>query len=324
LGTENGNDLAAPGESEGRHRTAHKGKDSIMLTFHKPEPVRLKGHAEFNEKWVQQRIIDDTSILGLDDVELVAAEKIQPNAGRLDLLLHDERLNRRYEVELMLGPTNPSHIMRTIEYWDIERRRYPAYDHVAVIVAEDITSRFLNLISLLSGNIPIIAIQLSAFQVDDKIVLHFARVLDHTELRTDDEWELGDTGGGAQVDRAYWQQRVPQAILALCDEVLHIVTDKARAPHSLQYRRKHINIIGENMKRRVWLIPVQSLVRVAAYISNPEKWVTRFEDAGLSASLRRGNVAATVSLAPETFHDHKALLTEFIAEAFAVEEAEAV
>ena len=28
-----------------------------------------------------------------------------------------------------------SHIIRTIEYWDIERRRYPQYEHVAVIVA---------------------------------------------------------------------------------------------------------------------------------------------------------------------------------------------
>ena len=27
-----------------------------------------------------------------------------------------------------------SHIIRTIEYWDIERRRYPAYEHVAVLV----------------------------------------------------------------------------------------------------------------------------------------------------------------------------------------------
>ncbi len=31
--------------------------------------------------------------------------------------------------------------------WDIERKRYPQYDHTAVIVAEDITSRFLNVIA---------------------------------------------------------------------------------------------------------------------------------------------------------------------------------
>jgi len=34
-------------------------------------------------------------------------------------------------VELMLGSVAPSHIIRCIEYWDIERRRYPGYDHIA-------------------------------------------------------------------------------------------------------------------------------------------------------------------------------------------------
>jgi hypothetical protein len=63
--------------------------------------------------------------------------------GRLDLLLQDVDTNRRYEVEIQLGKTDESHIIRTIEYWDIERKRYPQYDHCAVIIAEDITSRFL-------------------------------------------------------------------------------------------------------------------------------------------------------------------------------------
>lgn len=57
--------------------------------------------------------------------------------------------NGRYEVEVQLGSTDESHIIRTIEYWDIERKRYPQYDHTAVIVAEDITSRCLNVISLI-------------------------------------------------------------------------------------------------------------------------------------------------------------------------------
>ena len=48
----------------------------------------------------------------------------------------------------------------TIEYWDIERKRYPQYDHCAVLVAEDITSRFLNVVSLFYGTIPLIAIQM--------------------------------------------------------------------------------------------------------------------------------------------------------------------
>ncbi len=56
---------------------------------------------------------------------------------------------------MQLGATDESHIIRTSEYWDIERRKYPQYDHTAVIVAEDITSRFLNVVGLFNGFIPI-------------------------------------------------------------------------------------------------------------------------------------------------------------------------
>jgi hypothetical protein len=34
------------------------------------------------------------------------------------------------------------------------------YDHTAVLVAEDITARFRNVVSLFSGFIPLVAIQL--------------------------------------------------------------------------------------------------------------------------------------------------------------------
>ena len=65
------------------------------------------------------------------------------------MLFEDVDGNTRYEVELQLGSTDETHIIRTIEYWDLERKRYPNYEHVAVIVAEDITTRFFNVISYL-------------------------------------------------------------------------------------------------------------------------------------------------------------------------------
>ena len=86
--------------------------------------------------------------------------------------------NRRYEVELQLGATDESHIIRTIEYWDIERKRYPQYDHCAVIVAEDITSRFLNVISLFNGSVPLIAIQMQAYKIGEHMTLIFTTVVD--------------------------------------------------------------------------------------------------------------------------------------------------
>ena len=51
--------------------------------------MALKNHPELNEKWVQKIIADDPSILGLGDLVLRDVERIQPRAGRLDLLLQD-------------------------------------------------------------------------------------------------------------------------------------------------------------------------------------------------------------------------------------------
>ena len=97
----------------------------------KPERIWLKNHPELNEKWVQDRISEDPAILGLGDLDLRDKERKQPSAGRLDLLLQDPKTDHRYEVEIQLGPTDESHIIRTVEYWDIERKRYPQYEHCA-------------------------------------------------------------------------------------------------------------------------------------------------------------------------------------------------
>src|SRR2546423_10172203 len=95
---------------------------------------------DLGERWVQQQIVDDPSSLGLGDLVLKDRERRQLRAGRLDLLLQDPETLKRYEVEIQLGATDASHIIRAVEYWDHERKRYPQYEHVAVIVAEDITS----------------------------------------------------------------------------------------------------------------------------------------------------------------------------------------
>jgi hypothetical protein len=114
------------------------------MNYAKFEKLTLKTHPTLNEKWVQERIAEEPGIIGLGDVILKDKERIQPRAGRLDLLLQEADGNRRFEVEVQLGATDEAHIIRTIEYWDIERKRYPQYEHTAVIIAEDITSRFLN------------------------------------------------------------------------------------------------------------------------------------------------------------------------------------
>jgi hypothetical protein len=109
------------------------------VEFKRSQPVSLKAHPEYNEKWLQRVLADDPSLLGLGDLTVKEVERCQPRAGRLDLLLSDPETHTRYEVEIQLGATDGAHIIRTIEYWEIEESRYPQYEHVGVLVAEDIT-----------------------------------------------------------------------------------------------------------------------------------------------------------------------------------------
>lgn len=62
------------------------------LKYLKPERITLKNHPEVSEKWVQQRIAEDPTLLGLGDLTLKDKERQQPRAGRLDLLLQDAEL----------------------------------------------------------------------------------------------------------------------------------------------------------------------------------------------------------------------------------------
>ena len=89
--------------------------------------VSLLGHPEVNERWLQEQIANDPALLGLGDLDVRDMERRQPGAGRLDLLLSDPETLDRYEVEIQLGATDESHIVRTIEYWEIEKRRYPQF-----------------------------------------------------------------------------------------------------------------------------------------------------------------------------------------------------
>ena len=198
----------------------------------------LKTHPDFNDRWVQEKIAQDPSILGIGDLIRKDKARNQPGAGRLDLLFQDPDSNLRYEVEIQLGKTDESHIFRTIEYWDLERKRYPQYDHVAVLIAEDITSRFLNIISLLNGFIPLLAIQLNTIQIGEQIALIFTVVLDHRlGLAPEEEEEQEVT------DRAYWGSS--KTTVEMADEVLQLLKtfDQDLA---LKYNKFYISVSKDN------------------------------------------------------------------------------
>ena len=208
-----------------------------MKKIFKPQRVLISSLDGVNEKSIQDIIAEDPSIIGLGDLVLKDKERIQPRAGRLDLLLQDPDTNRRYEVEIQLSKTDESHIIRTIEYWDIEKKRYPQYDHVAVLIAENITSRFLNVISLFNGFIPLIAIQINAYKFGDEIGLVFTKVLDEMPLGlVEEDEEIKEV-----TDREYWVKRGSEATVKMADEILELISSFKQG-YELKYNKFYIGL----------------------------------------------------------------------------------
>ena len=208
-----------------------------MKKIFKPQRVLISSLDGVNEKSIQDIIAEDPSIIGLGDLVLKDKERIQPRAGRLDLLLQDPDTNRRYEVEIQLSKTDESHIIRTIEYWDIEKKRYPQYDHVAVLIAENITSRFLNVISLFNGFIPLIAIQINAYKFGDEIGLVFTKVLDEMPLGlVEEDEEIKEV-----TNREYWVKRGSEATVKMADEILELIVSFKQG-YELKYNKFYIGL----------------------------------------------------------------------------------
>lgn len=279
----------------------------MKLKYVKHERIPLKGNSEFSEVWIHEQIKKDPTILGLGELTVLRSEKIQHAGGRLDMLLSDPENAIWYETEIMLGPTDPSHIIRCIEYWDIERRRYPAYEHVAVLVAEDVTARFLNVMSLLSGSIPLIAIQLNALQAGEQVLLHFTKVLDQREARTD----LDSGAEEPEATRELWDSKVGKENMQTCDSILELA--RAVNPRlELKYKRGRVAICeAGSFFNVIVFFPKKSYVpcRMGS-LSNAEQTVARAVEAGLDAELTKGK--AMFRLRPKDVAENETLLKEVV------------
>ncbi|MFY9343392.1 MAG: hypothetical protein WAT39_12925 [Planctomycetota bacterium] len=279
------------------------------LAYVKHTRINLRD-TEYTEKWLQDRIAEDPSILGIPgDLELLDRERRQERAGRLDLVLYDREAERRYELELMLGSLDESHIIRTIEYWDLERRRYPGYEHIAVIVAEDVTGRFLSVLSLLAGTIPLIVLQCHALQIDGRLLLNFVKVMDQTSLRRDDEHEAR----AEPATREYWIERVGGEILTVCDRAVEVMNGKAKGKMSLNYLRQYININdGTRSGAFVHFVPKKKFVHFKIEVQDAASWIERIEKTGLDVRPGRNGAAVRVTVMPKDFDRCLPTLTELL------------
>lgn len=282
-----------------------------MSKLIKSEKISLKNHPEIKESAIQEFIFNDPSVLGLGDLIPIQREKILPVGGRLDILLSDPDGLARYEVEIQLGATDPSHIIRTIEYWDTEKKRYPKYDHCAVIVAEEITGRFMNVISLFNGTIPLIALQMSAVKHGDDVELIFTKVLDRVSLADDEEDEAAEV-----TDRNYWEKRSTNTMMKTVDKIFADLGDLA-AGYELKYNKFYVGISRDGVaKNFISFKPKKSFLYFCIKASENEARIKELEDAGLEASFVGRNRQYEIRLDNfAKYEKHKELLLAMVTEA---------
>lgn len=283
------------------------------MKYAKFEKINLKSHPELDERWLQDRIAEDPSVLGLGDVILKDKERTQPRAGRLDILLQDIESTKRYEVEVQLGSSDEAHIIRAIEYWDIERKRYPQYEHTAVLVAEDITSRFLNVISLFNGVIPLIAIQVRALKLGNEVGLDFTTVLDYVPLGLVDD----DEGTTETADRGYWESRSSKATLEIVDHFLKTVK-KLDPKLELKYNKPYIGLSKNGKSSNfVSFRPARNFAVMELRLDESASLQDSMEKAGLDVikyEKRWGRYH--VRIRPQAAEGANAILEEAISQAY--------
>jgi len=198
--------------------------------------IRNIGKDEF---WLQDIIYSNPDKLGLGKLIPVRKEKKQISGGKLDILLKDPEDNSMYEVEVMLGETDPSHIIRAIEYWDNEKRRYPQRQHFCVLVAESFDRRYFNVIQLLSQNIPMIAIQADMIELNGQYILHFSKILD---IYVEPEEEIE----AAKATEKTWREKAIWTLTA--SKKLYDIISNNTKNISLNYTQSYISIMinGKN------------------------------------------------------------------------------
>jgi hypothetical protein len=180
-------------------------------------------------------------------------------------------------VEIQLGALDESHIIRTIEYWDIERRRYPQYEHIAVIVAEDVTSRFLNVISLFNGAIPLIAVQIRGVEVNGAFTLVPTRVVDLLRRGTEEEDE------GETVDRGSWERKSSPTSLQAMDRLVEMVNE-VQSGMRPKYNKHYVGLVYGGQTRNFMAFHPRKgpIVLTEFKIPQDEELTAALEETGLS------------------------------------------
>ena len=284
-----------------------------MATLEKVQIVPVKSLPNGSERFIQDLIAEDPSVLTLGNLILREKERTQPSGGRLDILLEDAEGQSWYEVEIQLGPTNETHIIRTIEYWDRERRRYPDIRHTAVIVAEEINGRFFNVISLFNQQIPLVALKVIAFKQGDQFGVLFTKILDY-EPRGAEESEAPSL----KADRQYWEKRSGTFALKAAEKFIEFATKSIDSTVAARYNKAYIGttVKGEASNFTVYY-PQKNALRLSIKCKQRDDFDKQLEEKVIRWTYDNGPYAGySLILSEAEIAEHDSLIKKMIVESY--------
>ena len=135
-------------------------------------PARSRGGANA-EQSLAERINADPTVLGLGDLDLKRASW---RSRQISLLLESPAESVLFVVELQLGPTDDRHVIRVVERWLTERKRQRFSRCSAVLVAEEIAPRYVNILKLISRAVPLLALEMEPSEGTEGTPLRFRPV----------------------------------------------------------------------------------------------------------------------------------------------------
>lgn len=285
-----------------------------MTKLEKAQIISVRDLPNGSERLIQDLIAEDPSILKLGNLLLRDKERTQPSGGRLDLLLEDASTGESwYEVEIQLGPTNESHIIRTIEYWDRERRRYPDIRHTAVIVAEEINGRFFNVISLFNQQIPLVALKLVVFRLGDQHGILFTKVLDY-EPKSAEEADAPSL----KADRPYWEKRSAQFALKAAEGLIEFCKTTIDGTVAARYNKAYIGTTVEGAASNFTVYyPQKNALRLSIKCKQSESFDGQLGDRGIRWEYNNGPYAGyNLILSESEIAQHDSLIKAMIVQAY--------
>lgn len=207
-------------------------------------------------------------------------------------------------------------MIRTMQYWGIERKRHPQYDHTAILIAEDITSRLLNVISLLNGTIPIMALQVSAIETSEGIGLLFTKVLDTTAyngVASEDE-SIGDSA-----NRQYWEnEKANPETTAIADDVLSIA-QTINPDITMNYLRRYISFsLNGYSKIFATCTPLRSNTTLGIRLPQTSEADELLANSNLDLLEYHKRKGYRIKVNKESLEANRTMITDLLREAFEI------